>query len=990
SGVGGAFLMNEKGVAGYLSVGTLALTGCNGISLSVGASAIQFNNTGAAASAAIGGNAFAFTSPDQFNFLSVSGTMTLTASVNGFAAAIAGTIGFQKTTLSINGTAQTILSVSIAGGSTSLTAGSVTLALTGIQGALLIRDSGSAGSLGVTSLVVSGVTGLTFGISNVSLDFNTTGDEVSALIGGIQLDFVGAQQKNLLVVSADLNVAIASSDVTAAISGHFLFAKLNLDLGSGVESVMALEAVNAALSFVVGSAPNGVRLTFARITGAMVLREVGFAAHLLIGAASLTKADGTTALPGLSLAFTDGALDVNTTGAAISATIGETSFAFTEADTFNFLSVSARASVAISLGSISTALAGTFTFERTSLMVNGALTSLIELSVRGGSTSLEAGGVGFALGGITGSLLLTSAGLAGQLGIETAALTGVTGVVFSGSGLVLSVNTTGLDVSATVGGTGFSFTGVSQHSFLSFGGSVSLGLSAGSVVASVAGTFNFQRSDLVLSGVPATLIQGSVTGGTTAIIVGSAVLSVTGVRGAFLLTSAGVAGSLEVGGASLAGVAGVSLAVSSVTLNLNTTGNAQAATIGSTTFDFSGADRLNFLEVAGTMQLTLAASAGSVAVAGSFGFERSSITSGGVPTTVIKVSVANASTSLTVGSGTSAPMLSASGINGALILTQQGFAGLLEIGSLAFTQADGTPLSGISMAAVRNAVIGFNTTNAAVATSIGSYTFDFSASTFRNFFSISADIDLALNAATGAFTLSGRFGFSKITPVIGGAATEVFLVTVVNASTVLTVGSAPGGARLSLSGITGAFVIGKIGGISASAGVLQVSAVTLTAADGVSPLVGNFSFAVTDLKFQFNLFPSDVAISLSSVNLGASAFPYTNSASSVSVAAAPVSSVKLALAFTGAAQRNFIAVSGTVSLDVGGFVTLNGSFGFKSQSGGEIIVVANAVSASLQLGDFKVGVTAGTLALLIRSKFLKGFFLPKIMALESYKPLKSF
>ncbi|HEY9248054.1 MAG TPA: hypothetical protein VIO38_02935, partial [Rariglobus sp.] len=971
TGISGAFLLNEKGAAGSLTVGSLALTGVTGVTLSVTDSKISFNNTGVAASATIGGNSFAYTAADQFDFLSVSGTMSLGVTIGGLSASIAGTIGFQKTSLLINGASQSIFSVSVASGSTNLSAGGVGLALTGINGAVLIRNTGVAASLTVGGLVVSGLPAVTFSGSALHLDFNNTNDNVSAVIGGTTLDFTTTAERNFLIVSGTLTVGFTTDAASASLSGEFLFAKLDILVGGVSETVMVLQAVDASLRLTVGSAPNGASLGFAGITGLLVLRNngpnAGLAGHLQVASAALTKADGVTPLSGLTLALSGVTLDINTTGAGIAADVNGVTFDFSDSAKHSFLAVTGTASLGISLGAISATLSGTFGFQRSTVTVDGVDSAIIELSVTDGSTSLSAGGVTFALGGITGGLLLTDGGLAGQVSIGSAALTGVTGVTFAGSALKLSVNTTGRDISATIGATTFTFAGSEQQTFLGFGGTVSLGLSAGAVSATLAGTFEFQRSSLLVNGVASTVIKVGVTGGATSLAVGSVSLAITGITGGFILTNKGVAGSLAVGSAALSGVSGVTLAVTSVSLQLNTTGAAASATIGTTTFAYTTADRFTFFKVGGSLTLGVSASGGSIDIAGTIDFERASLLVNGVASTVIKVAISNASTSLTVGSS-SGVKIAATGISGAILINPQGVAGVLEVGGFALTRADGSALSGLSVAAVRSVVIGFNTTSTAVSASIGTYTFDYSALAYRSFFSISADLDLALTTSAGGFTLSGRFGFSKISPNIGGSAQEVFLVTIANASTSLTVGSAPGGARLALTGINGAFIIGTLGGVSAAAGSLQVASVTLTAADGVTPLAGGLVFAVTDLKFQFNLFAIDVTVSQPGVNLATSAFPYTNSANATTVTAATSTSSAIAIAFAGAAQRNFLAISGTVSLDVGGFITLNGTFGFKSISGGtEIIIVASNVSAALTLGDFSVGLNTGSLALLVKS-----------------------
>lgn len=94
--------------------------------------------------------------------------------------------------------------------------------------------------------------------------------------------------------------------------------------------------------------------------------------------------------------------------------------------------------------------------------------------------------------------------------------------------------------------------------------------------------------------------------------------------------------------------------------------------------------------------------------------------------------------------------------------------------------------------------------------------------------------------------------------------------------TALTVGEAPGGAMLRLSGLSGGAVLANVAGAYGAIGSLQVGEVALTEADGVTPLISDFSLLPVDLPFDFNTFDltADIDVELPSIDLSAAAFPY--------------------------------------------------------------------------------------------------------------------
>jgi hypothetical protein len=140
--------------------------------------------------------------------------------------------------------------------------------------------------------------------------------------------------------------------------------------------------------------------------------------------------------------------------------------------------------------------------------------------------------------------------------------------------------------------------------------------------------------------------------------------------------------------------------------------------------------------------------------------------------------------------------MSASGIDGGMVLSSAGVAGVLRLGSLDLTQEDGTALQGLDVAAIRSAHLGFNTTGRAVDTQVGAFAFDYSADQHHDFFSVSADLDLGLSFGGVSYELGGRFGISREQmTIVQGQPQQGWVLSAFDAHTALTVGSPPGGAK---------------------------------------------------------------------------------------------------------------------------------------------------------------------------------------------------
>ena len=190
--INGAFVLPGNGIAGVLTIGSIALTDDSGdplagISIDVTTVTLRINTTGGAIDADVNGNPVVFTA-DEGNLLSVGGTLTVHLTA-GVALDLTGGFFFEKssyTDLTQPVGMQTVstIKVAVSGVGISLTAGSVTVAATDINGAFILTNTGVAGKLTVGHFEVTGVDNLTVDITSVFVQINTTGAAVDATVDG--------------------------------------------------------------------------------------------------------------------------------------------------------------------------------------------------------------------------------------------------------------------------------------------------------------------------------------------------------------------------------------------------------------------------------------------------------------------------------------------------------------------------------------------------------------------------------------------------------------------------------------------------------------------------------------------------------------------------------------------------------------------------------------------------------------------------------------
>ena len=166
----------------------------------------------------------------------------------------------------------------------------------------------------------------------------------------------------------------------------------------------------------------------------------------------------------------------------------------------------------------------------------------------------------------------------------------------------------------------------------------------------------------------------------------------------------------------------------------------------------------------------------------------------------------------------------------------------------------------------------------------------------------------------------------------GGAAAKGFSATITDVA--IAILEEPAGGRIwqSLSGTVNSASLSGIAGFSAAATELEVQ-VNATASDGTF-----VDFSAIDVDGD----GVDGALRISTGS-GEIAIDYDTAV---------------------------LALSGAVTVQVQGFVTLSGSFGFERSGAGAgqtLKAVATNVDAGLEVGDYSVGLTEGTLALVLNS-----------------------
>jgi hypothetical protein len=486
------------------AVGTASLQNVAGVSLTAGMT-LEINTTGVAVKQTIvTGPATSIDLDFTAERLTrVVGSATL--QIAGFAD-VSGRFAFQK----MGNEPYDIITVGATDVSAVLSAGGVSLSLTGGVGAMLMNRYGVAAKA-AGAVALSGASGVSLA-ANLTLELNSTGREVYEVITtGPGTDYVlrlaaGSFQK----VAGAAVVAVAGF---ASLSGSFEFQRA----GTGAGQIITAGATGVSASLAAGTAS----LNLTDGSGALLVTSAGLAA----------KVSGTVALSGVTgVAMTASlALELNSTGAAVSQEIATSSstsitLSYTQG---TFQRVVGSASLAI--GDY-LAVSGEFAFYA----VGVGAAQAIKAGATGVTATLTAGGVGAVLSSGTGAMRLDASGIA-AVASGTAELVGVEGVTLTGT-VALELNKTGHAVHETVQtGPGTSAAiNLASGDWLSLSGSGALNLVD---TLTLSAQFAFQR---VLAGTEYVLTAG-VSQASATLGVGAVGVSLANGTGGLLLKTSGLA-----------------------------------------------------------------------------------------------------------------------------------------------------------------------------------------------------------------------------------------------------------------------------------------------------------------------------------------------------------------------------------------------------------------------------------------------------------------
>ncbi len=199
------------------------------------------------------------------------------------------------------------ITVGVAGLSSTLSAGVLSLDVSGGTGALVIYPAGVAGVVTVNSASLSGATGISVTATELRIEFNGTGADVGPLSVSISddaaddvtIEFTGAYYHDYLAVAGAADIDLAGFVV---LSGVFRFEKSDADPNTFKVAAEDLTFDLKVSSLTVASFNNG--------TGAFVISNGGLA-----GVADVEFEVGLVGMSG------DISLEVNTTTAAVNTTV---------------------------------------------------------------------------------------------------------------------------------------------------------------------------------------------------------------------------------------------------------------------------------------------------------------------------------------------------------------------------------------------------------------------------------------------------------------------------------------------------------------------------------------------------------------------------------------------------------------------------------------------------------------------------------------------
>lgn len=574
----GAFIITNSGVAGTATA-TVTL-GVPSLSLS-GAFTVRINNTNAAVNetVSVGGSNVTINLPAG-PYLQVKGTgVTL-----GFLGlSLSGNFSFEQRTS--QGGSQMI---TVSADTVSFNFGTNLVTATNGSGFFVITDAGMAGKGSITV----GVNAFGAGFSHTfNWSFNTTAGAIDEVFGNPTFLDLPAGPFNQLDSGTPVTISVPIGAYTQSITGRFILTLIDPNNPTIALSTHTSGGVNGATHAIATLNPSGnnnaVRLTTTALGTAANWNDTIFR---YVNDSNITDSSATAQWDAtakiLTVKVNPGVTTANAVAAAIN---GVASLPFSAS--------------AITDGA---GTPGTGTFKW----------SVATVGVSSLSANIGAGSISLVVGGGSGAFVIHENGMAGEARVTTVSLTGASLVTLTAQDLALRFNNTGTDVGLPVelgdpltasnsvvvrindnsaDDVYLNFAGPYYRQFLSVAGTAEIGLFTNTI--KLGGDFIFERSqidtnnDAVLENV----FKVGVTDLHFELKAGSlSIVSFDHGEGAFVITSAGIAGTaeldFEVGLISMSGNIGLELNTTSAAVT-----NAQVPTpAGTRTLNLASG---NYLQV---------------------------------------------------------------------------------------------------------------------------------------------------------------------------------------------------------------------------------------------------------------------------------------------------------------------------------------------------------------------------------------------------------
>ncbi|MDA1274964.1 MAG: calcium-binding protein [Verrucomicrobia bacterium] len=827
------------------------------------------------------------------------------------------------------------------------------------RGGIVITDAGMALSASA-GIEVFGIPGVTLRADTVSLEINTGTDAVteSVFTGDYEEDGVTPINIEINVPGDTLRAAVTNAEIEflgIALSGNFTFGIGTSESGS---RIITFGMSNAAFSF---SSGDTTILGFSNGAGNLVITEEG--------AYGRFSADLTTSppIPGITVTFDTISIAFNTTGSEATLA-GETLRpGFRVEVTGGVLSV------------LGQTLTGNFfieQFSESSAELN-ATTGEIEI-VEETTTVIAMTDLTLALGPVdspfltlndgTGVFMFTPDGFAGEATV-TISIDLPIPVGLSGE-FTLALNTIESGVNER-----FSVGGESVPLILPAGPYIRISGQDATLTAfgeSFTASFNFERQ-VVDNEV---IIRGGVSGIDLFLGFGGGTEDAVGVqvsdgRGAVVITDAGMALTASAG-FEVFGIPSVTISADTVSLEINTGADAVDETIFTGDFEEDGVTPVTIdVNVPGnTIRVVVddatLAIGGFFQVSGDIGIEKTTTTitvvdDQGSPSEVTADLLSIGATNVDAFVGINGGTVNAVGLNlegvefGLALLTDQADANRTwtslqaSANSISFVGIDDITMSAtdlsvlINQAAADGSLVDYAAQSLTVTTGPSdSITFDMAASE-GGLIRASGTVDIDL---FGFFTVSGSFGFESSTTSVTvvddqGTSSEV-------AVDLLTVGATNIDAFVGNNGGTDDEVGLSLSGVEFGLALLTDQSDTSRTWTTLQASAGSISFegipgitmSASDLDVLINQAASDDSL-------------VDYNAQNLVVTTGPDDSITFDMA---ASEGELVRASGTVDIDLFGFFTVTGSFGFE-RSTANVTVVDDSGSSEVAADLLAIGAT---------------------------------